>query len=148
MLKAGLIAAALMFFLVLVFSAGINPFCGLCAPIVTGLLAGYLTGTFEKNPQTVVGRGAGAAAIAGVAAVVAQMIASGISGAVGRGPDYAGLFGFRGDEAGIFWALQLCFGCVIGLVNLALAAGLGAIGGAIWKGTAGKNVTPSAPAAM
>jgi hypothetical protein len=145
MLKAGLIAAAVMFVLVLVFSAGINPFCGLCAPILVGLLAGYLTGVFEKNPQTVVGRGAGAAAIAGIAAVVAQMIASAISGAVRGGPDYAGLFGFRGDEAGLFWALQLCFGCVIGLVNLALAAGLGALGAAIWKGTAGKNVTPAAP---
>jgi hypothetical protein len=148
MLKAGLIAAAVMFVLVLVFAAGISPFCGLCAPIVTGLLAGYLTGVFEKNPQTVIGRGAGAAAIAGIAAVVAQMLASAISGLGRGGPGYGSMFGFRGDEAGLLWGVQLCFGCVIGLINLGLAAGLGAIGAAIWKGTAGKNATPAAPAAM
>jgi hypothetical protein len=148
MLKAGLIAAAVMFFLVLIFAAGISPFCGLCAPIVTGLLAGYLTGVFEKNPQTVVGRGAGAAAIAGIAAVVAQMLASAINGALRPGMDYSGLFGLSGDTPGVFWAIQLCVGCVIGLINLGLAAGLGAIGAAIWKGTAGKNVSPAAPAGM
>jgi hypothetical protein len=117
-------------------------------PILTGLWRATLTGVFEKNPQTVIGRGAGAAAIAGIAAVVAQMLASAINGALRPGADYSGLFGLSGDSQGVFWALQLCLGCVIGLVNLGIAAGLGAIGAAIWKGTAGKNATPTAPAVM
>ncbi|HMK08960.1 MAG TPA: hypothetical protein VK449_08025 [Anaerolineales bacterium] len=144
MLKAGLISAAVMFVLVLVFGAGVRPVCGLCVPILVGLLAGYLTGVFEKNPQTVVGRGAGAAAIAGVAAVVASLLASVIFGALHPGMRYSGYFGLRGDTPGFFWAMQLCIGCLVGLVNLALAAGLGALGGAIWKGTAGKTATPAA----
>jgi hypothetical protein len=147
MLKAGGIAAAIMFVVVLVLSAGLSPFCALCVPLVTGLLAGYLTGTFEKNPQTVIRRGAGAGAIAGAAAILAQMAASVINGLVLQNPDYQlnRALGVPATEPTMVWALQLGLACFVGSVNVALTAGLGALGGAIWKGTAGKATARAGP---
>lgn len=64
MLKSGLIAGAAMFIIVLI-AVIFSPFCALCAPLVVGLGAGYLTGVFEKTSETVIQRGAYAGAIAG-----------------------------------------------------------------------------------
>jgi len=150
MFKAGAIAAALMFVTVLVLSAALSPFCAFCVPLVTGILAGYLTGVFEKNPATVVGRGAGAGAIAGAVAIIAQMAASLINAAVMQNPNNQinRLLGVSATQPGMVWAVQLSTACCVGLINLGLAAGLGAIGGVLWKSTSGKSTTPAAPAGM
>jgi ABC-type uncharacterized transport system permease subunit len=146
MLKAGLIAGVGMFVVVLVLSAGLTPFCALCVPLVAGILAGYLTGVFEKNPQNVVGRGASAGAIAGAIALLAQMVASLINAAVLQSPENQlnRLMGIEPTAAGTVWAVQLGLACIVGLVNIALTAGLGAVGGVIWKSTGGKTAAPPA----
>ena len=150
MLKAGLIAGAGMFLVVLILSAGVSPFCALCVPLAVGIVAGYLTGVFEKNPLNVIGRGAGAGAIAGAIALVAQMAASVINAAVMQNPNYqlSRLLGTPAADSTTVWVLQLGLACVVGLVNIALTAGLGAVGGAIWKSTAGKTAAPAGPTGM
>jgi hypothetical protein len=141
MLKAGLIAGAGMFVLVLVVAI-FSPLCALCIPLFAGLGAGYLTGVFDKNPETVVIQGAYAGAIAGALGILGQMIASVVNGMVMQNPDYQinQMFGLPAADPTAVWISQLGIACCIGLVNVALTAGLGAGGGAIWKSTAGKQL--------
>jgi hypothetical protein len=146
MLKAGLIAGGVMFLFVLIGAAGVSPFCAFCVPLITGLGAGYLNGIFEKNSETAVQRGAYAGAIAGGLGLLAQMCASAINAFVLQNPQYQVInqsLDLPATDPGTVWMAQIGVGCCVGLVNLALNAGLGAGGGAIWKSTAGKNITPS-----
>jgi len=144
MLKAGLISGAVMFLFVLV-AAIFSPLCALCVPLLVGLAAGYLTGVFEKTPASTVQRGAYAGAIAGGLGIVGQLIASVINGFVMQNPDNQinDLFGVPAADPATVWISQLGFACCIGLINVALTAGFGAGGGAIWNGTAGKSTPPS-----
>jgi MFS family permease len=144
MLKAGLIAGAVMFFAVLI-TAVFSPLCALCVPILVGLGAGYLNGVFEKNTETAVQRGAYAGAIAGGLGILGQLIASVINAVVLQNPNNQinDALGLPIADPGMVWVSQLGVACCIGLVNVALSAGLGAGGGAIWKNTAGKTTPPS-----
>ena len=144
MLKSGLIAGAAMFVIVLI-AAIFSPFCALCAPLVVGLGAGYLTGVFEKTPETVVQRGPYAGAIAGGLGIVGQMIASVVNAAVLQNPNNQinPALGLPIADPAMVWVGQLAVACCIGLVNVGLSAGLGAGGGAIWKNTAGKASPPA-----
>lgn len=144
MVKAGLIAGAVMFVMVLV-AAVFSPFCALCVPLLAGLAAGYLNGTFEKNPATAVKNGAIAGAIAGGLGLVGQMLASVINAVVLQDPNNQinDLFGVPAADPSAVWIGQLGFACCIGLINVALTAGFGAAGGAIWNNTAGKSTPPS-----
>lgn len=144
MLKAGLIAGAVMFFSVLV-AALLSPLCALCVPVLVGLGAGYMNGMFEKNAETAVQRGAYAGAIAGGIGIVGQLIASVINAVVLQNPNNQinEALGLPIADPGMVWVSQLGVACCIGLVNVALSAGLGAGGGAIWKNTAGKTTPPS-----
>lgn len=148
MVKAGLISGGVAFVLVLIGAAGISPFCAICVPLVTGLLAGYLTGVFD-NPaiEERMKRGAGAGAIAGGLALVAGMIAAIINAVVLQNPDNQinELFGVPTVSAGTVWAAQLGINLCIGLVNIGLNAALGAGGIAIWGSTAGKNAIVESP---
>jgi len=150
MLKAGLISGSVAFVLVLIGAAGISPFCAICVPLLTGLLAGYLTGVFE---QPSIGermkRGASAGAIAGGLALFASMIAAVINAMFMQNPDNQinDLFGLPTVSPGMVWASQLVVNLCIGLVNVALNAALGAGGIAIWGSVAGNkeivNIPPS-----
>lgn len=145
MVKAGLISGGIMFLLVLIAASVISPLCALCVPLLSGLLAGYLTGTFEKMPDTVVTRGAMAGAIAGGIGIVGQIGASIINAAVMQNPEMQinRVLGLPPVDAGTMWALQIGMAFCVGLINVGLTAGLGAGGGAIWKGTAGKAQPPA-----
>jgi hypothetical protein len=140
MLKAGLISGGVMFVLVLFSAAVISPLCALCVPFVVGLLAGYLTGVFEKTPATVVNRGALAGAIAGGVGVLAQIGAAIINAAIMQDPSRQinNLLGLPTADPATVWIAQLGMAMCVGLLNVGLSAGLGAGGGAIWKGSAGK----------
>lgn len=150
MTKAIAVAGAVMFVVVLVLSAGLSPICALCVPLISGTLAGFLTGVWEKNPGTVVRRGATAGAIVGAIALVAQIGASLINAAILQDPDLQlnRAFGLPPTEASLVWAVQLGVACFVGLVNVGLTAGLGAAGGALWKSTSGNAMTPAAPTGM
>jgi hypothetical protein len=123
----------------------ISPLCALCVPLLSGLLAGYLTGTFEKLPETVVTRGALAGAIAGGIGIVGQIIASIINAAVMQNPEYQinRVLGLPSVDPVTMWAVQIGMAFCVGLINVGLTAGLGAGGGAIWKNTAGKPQPPA-----
>jgi hypothetical protein len=140
--KAAAVAGVTMLVVVLVLSAGLSPLCTFCVPLLTGTLAGYLTGVWEKDPASVVRRGAGAAAIAGAIAIVGQLLASGINAAVMQNPEYQlqRAFGLPATEPTTVWILQFTTGCVVGLINIGLSAAMGAVGGSLWKGTAGKSL--------
>ncbi|MGD0610623.1 MAG: hypothetical protein ABSB41_03840 [Anaerolineales bacterium] len=142
MIKSGLIVGAGMFICVLL-AAVISPLCALCVAIFAGLGAGYLTGVFEK-PQSspeVIRRGAGAGAIAGGMAILAQILAAVINAAILQNPQYQvwRTFGLPLQASTSILAEQLLAGACIGILNVGIAAGLGAGGGAIWYSTAGKK---------
>lgn len=149
MVKAGLFAGAAMLVLVLV-GAIFSPLCALCVPLVAGLAAGYMTGMFEKMPATTVKNGAIAGAIAGGLGIVGQLIAAVINAAVMQNPDNQinQLLGVPPSDASAIWMTQVGFACCLGLINVALTAGFGAGGGAIWNNTAGKTTPPSDPTDM
>ncbi len=145
MIKAGLIGGGVMFLFVLIAAASISPLCALCVPLLGGLLAGYLTGTFEKLPETVVTRGAIAGAIAGAIGIVGQFGAAVINAAVMQNPNNQvnQLLGLPPSDPATVWIAQLGMALCLGLVNVGLTAALGAGGGAIWKGSAGKSQPPA-----
>lgn len=149
MLKAGLIAGVVAFILVLIGAAVVSPFCAICVPLVSGLLAGYLTGVFD-NPSVEerTKRGASAGAIAGVLALVGGMIAAIINAVVLQNPENQfinELAGLPTASPGAVWVAQLGTNFCVGLVNIALNAALGAGGIAIWSNTAGKNTNAEPP---
>jgi hypothetical protein len=157
MIKAGLIAGAVAFVMVVAAGAVVSPFCTPCAGILVGLLAGYLAGVFDKplNGGAGAKSGAVAGAIAGVLGILGNFTAGVINGlvvnpaAVGALARQFGLTAPSMDQSTI-WVSQLTMACCIGLVNLVLMAGLGAAGGALWtsfnkQNPAGMN-TPLPPA--
>ena len=145
MLKAGLIAGAVMFVFVLLSASVVSPLCALCVPLIAGLAAGYLNGVFEKDPVTVVQRGAYAGAIAGGFGIFGQMIASLINSFVMQNPEFQinQALGLPASDPATVWMAQIGIACCVGLVNVVLTAGFGAGGGAIWRNTAGKSTPPS-----
>jgi uncharacterized BrkB/YihY/UPF0761 family membrane protein len=145
--KAAAIAGATMFAMVLVLSAGLSPLCAFCVPLLTGTLAGYLTGLWEKDAESVVRRGATAGALAGGIAIAGQLIASLINAAVMQNPEYQlnQAFGVPATEPTLVWVLQLGMACFVGLVNVGLAAALGAVGGSLWRSLSNKPASPSGP---
>jgi len=152
MLKAGLIAGGVAFILVLIGAAGISPFCALCVPLVSGLLAGYLTGVFDSPlVEERMKRGASAGAIAGGLALVAGLIAAIINAFVLQNPENQfvnELAGLPTTSPAVVWVAQIGVNFCVGLVNVALNAALGAGGIAIWSNTAGKSANAEPPAAM
>lgn len=143
MIKSGLIVGAGMFIGVLLAAALISPLCASCVAIFAGLGAGYLTGVYEKPRSSPEGirRGAGAGAIAGGMAILGQILAAVINAAILQNPHYQfwRTFGLPLQSSTSILAAQLLGGVCIGVVNVGIAAGLGAGGGAIWYSTTRKN---------
>ena len=141
MLKAGLIMGGVT--LVLVFGASMfSPLCALCVALFTGLGAGYLAGVFDKpvdSPQAIK-NGASAGAIAGGMGIIGQAIAAVVNSlVVANNPAVYELFGLPPSDPQTVWMMQLGFACCMGLLNVALMAGLGVAGGAIWFQMTGKK---------
>jgi len=148
MLKSGLIIGGVMFVLAIGGSL-ISPICVPCLALFAGLGAGYLVGLFDKPglQNGAVRGGASAGAIGGVGALIGQLIGGGIN-AVIVGPEGAQQFiqqlapdlatsGATDPTAyyiGVFGSA-----CCIGLFNVAIMAGLGALGGLLWWNMTGKN---------
>lgn len=151
MLKAGLIAGGVAIVLVLIGSVGISPFCAVCVPFITGLLAGYLTGVFDKpSIEARIKRGAGAGAIGGALALIASLVAGIVNAIFLQNPDNQinDLLGLPNASPATVWIGQLGVNFCIGLVSLGLNAALGAGGIAIWASTSGKNKNVESPPSM
>ncbi len=146
MLKSGLITAGVM----LLLGAGVSllsPICVPCLAIFVGLGAGYLVGLFDKPASNgaVAKGGAAAGAIGGVGAVIGHLIGGAINVVI-VGPEKAielmRQFGLPVDAASspaAYYAGAFGGACCIGLIDLLLLAGLGALGGLLWWQITGKN---------
>lgn len=143
MLKAGsigLVVGAL-------FGIGITlliPYCTPCAAIVIGLGVGYLACLWGKpvEQSTAAGLGAKAGAVAGAGSLVGQLLGMLLNGLL-VGPQGAAealaRFGLQPETMSprLYWITQIAVNTSCGLTNVALAAGLGALGALLWQQTAG-----------
>lgn len=145
MLKSALISGALAFLFILVASL-LTPFCAFCVSLFTGLLAGYLTGVFEKPPaEQLTKRTALAGAIAGAFGFFASMAGAVINAFIAQNPEFQinRLLGLPPADPTTVWIASLVLNFCIGLFNIGFHALLGIGGGVIWKNTAGKQAQAS-----
>ena len=147
MLKSGLIIGAVSLLLSAIAGAVVSPLCGFCVGIFAGLAAGYVAGLFDKPADSgaAAKSGASAGAIAGVGALIGLMVAGGIN-AVLVGPEAAaqmmqGLGLPSSDDPAAYYAGAIGGPCCMGLLNIALMAGLGALGGMLWYQVSGKKAS-------
>lgn len=161
MFKSGLILAAVMLIVggILAF---FFPLCVPCLAHVAGAGAGYLAALWDQPADNgkSVQRGAGAGAIGGVGALVGHLAGS-LAAAAYVGPQGAldvlrqlcidtGAADATSPVA--YYGGALFTGCCFGLFEVALMAGLGALGGVLWWQMTGKNragglgTPPSMPA--
>jgi hypothetical protein len=148
MFKSGLIVGGVSFILAILAGAVVSPLCGLCVGVVAGLAAGYVAGLFDKPADSSASTkaGAGAGAIAGIGGLIGLVVAGGIN-AIIVGPEGAAQvvqsFGLETTaDPTTYYISAIGLPCCIGLFNIALMAGLGALGGMLWYQTSGKNRTP------
>jgi len=148
MLKAGLIGLLVGG----LFGLGITlvfPYCTPCAAIPIGLGVGFLACLWDKPADGGSGAGLGAksGAIAGAGGLFGQVIGTIINGMVvgpEKAAEFSAMIGLPATQldTGTYWAFQIVINGVCGLTNVALAAGLGALGGLLWYQTVGKNQAP------
>jgi hypothetical protein len=135
-----------------IFGLGVTlvmPYCTPCAAIVVGLGVGFLACLWDK-PATGgsgAGLGAKAGAIAGVGHLGGQLLGMLVNSLL-VGPEGAAEFA---SQLGLqtaaltpaqYWITQVVINGGCGITNIAIAAGLGALGGYLWFQTIGKNQTP------
>ena len=148
MLKAGLIGAGVGFVLAIIASL-ITPFCNPCVALLLGLGVGALAAMWER-PATSgasAGEGAKAGAIAAVGGMVGQMIGAVINGLIVGPGGVAEIYRQFDIQVPMtpqyYWVANLGSNCLCAVVNVALGAGLGAIGGLLWYQISGKNQPPA-----
>ncbi len=149
MVKSGLIIGAIAFLLAIALGATISPLCTICIAIFAGLGAGYLAGVFDKpmNQGDSTKAGAGAGAIAMGLQLLGGLIAGVINAFLLPNTGYLDMMRQFGVETSpnMVWVGQIGGACCAGIFNLALGAGLGALGGILWWSMTGKNSSPTVP---
>nr|HID13992.1 hypothetical protein [Anaerolineae bacterium] len=150
MLKAGLIGAGIGFVLAII-AALITPLCNPCVALLLGLGVGALAAVRER-PATSgdsAGEGAKAGTIATVGSLVGQMIGAVANGFIVGPEGIANLYRQFDIQVPLtpqsYWTYLLCSNCLCAVVNVALGAGLGALGGILWYQISGKNLPPASP---
>ncbi len=148
MLKAGLIGLAVGG----LFGLGITlvlPYCTPCAAIVIGLGAGFLACLWDKPATSGAGAGLGAktGAIAGIGHLGGQLLGMVLNGLFVGPEGAAELLTQLGIDTSAmdtttYWVSQIVINGGCGITNIAVAAGLGALGGLLWHQTLGKNQVP------
>lgn len=141
MIKSGLILAVVALLLSIGSSILISPLCVPCIGLVLGLVAGYLACVFDNPSENgeAVKSGALAGAIGGAGALLGQIIGAGIN-AVLVGPEQSWkLLSDWGMDPGnldafasTYWLSTVGINCCSGLLDVALMAGLGALGAVLW----------------
>jgi hypothetical protein len=152
MLKAGLIGAGIGFVLAIV-AALITPFCNPCLALVLGLGIGALAAAWERpaTSGTSAGEGAKAGAIAAVGGLVGQIVGAVANGFIVGPTGAAELFDQLDIDMPVeltsqsYWIYNIGCNCLCAVVNVALGAGLGALGGLLWYQISGKNQPPTSP---
>lgn len=149
MLRSGLIIGLFSLFFVLGISVTISPICAPCLTVFFGLAAGYFSGVFDKpfSKDEITKQGANAGLIAGGLAFIGQVIASVINGIV-VGPEGANAFGnaigFASSiDADRYYISLVALTICVGVLNLGIMAGFGALGGMAWWRFSGKKAAPA-----
>ena len=150
MLKAGLIGAGVGFVLALV-AALVTPFCNPCVAVLLGLGVGVLAAVWERPVTSGAGAGQGAkaGAIAAAGGLLGQMIGAVANGLM-VGPEGAAQLYRQLNiqvplDAQTYWIYNIGGNCLCSAFNVALGAGLGALGGLLWYQVKGKNQPPASP---
>lgn len=150
MSRSGIIVGIFSLIFVLGISVTISPFCAPCLTIFLGLAAGYFAGVFEKSSSRdeITKQGANAGLIAGGLSFVGQVIASIINGIV-VGPEGASAFGsvlgLTGSiDAESYYVSLVALTICVGVLNLGIMAGFGALGGIAWWQFSGKDAVVDA----
>jgi hypothetical protein len=157
MLKSSLIAVPVTVIVILV-TGFLSELCCCASPvaaIVLGLATGALCAFFENPVQKnrAIKRGAIAGAIAGLAALPAQVLGEIVVALLlaGSGKVDISLFGLPAASATVDlwnWALNAFFAASLyGLIAAVIMAGMGAVGAALWFRIARKGTTVSISAA-
>jgi hypothetical protein len=155
MQKAGLIVGGVMLILGTICAVIVPILCVPCVALFAGIGAGYLAGQFDRPPTSgaAAQKGAGAGAIGGIGAVLAHM-AGGIFNGFVIGPEGSVQFlrdlgievgSSAADPVG-FWTGTLGMACCLGIFEVALMAGVGALGGFLWYQMTGSKGAPATPA--
>jgi len=143
MLKSGLILGVVALLLA-IGAALLSPLCVPCLTLLLGLGAGYLAGAFDKPSEKrgSTKSGAIAGAIGGAGALIGQAVGAVInSQLVGPGGAIQLIrqLGIQlpsgatpADIATGYWGGVIGSTCCLGLFDVALMAGLGALGGLLW----------------
>ena len=143
MLKSGLILGVVALLLA-IGAALLSPLCVPCLTLLLGLGAGYLAGAFDKPSEKrgSTKSGAIAGAIGGAGALIGQAVGAVInSQLVGPGGAIKLIrqLGIQlpsgatpADIATGYWGGVIGSTCCLGLFDVALMAGLGALGGLLW----------------
>jgi hypothetical protein len=146
-LKSGLIFGGLALVLGTA-SVLLSPVCLPCLAIFFGLGAGYLAGVFDKPVENRAATKLGtiAGAIGGVGALLGQLIGSAIKSSM-MGPEkFASLLhqlgvpiSSPGRVAASYYGGLVGITCCAGVLDVALMAGFGALGGLLWWQFSGKG---------
>ena len=150
MLKAGLIGAGVGFVLAII-AALITPFCNPCVALLLGLGVGVLAAVWEQpvTSGASAGEGAKGGAIAAVGNLVGQMIGAVANGLIVGPRGVAEIYRQFDIQIPLtpqyYWILNLGGNCLCAVVNVALGAALGAVGGLLWYQITGKSQPPAGP---
>lgn len=154
MLKSGLIIGGVMLVLGSILGY-LFPLCIPCLALFAGAGAGYLAGMFDKTmgQGASAKSGAGAGAVGGVGALIGH-VGGGMATALTIGPEGSAelmrQFGIdvpasAASGGPAYYASAFGASCCFGLFEVALMAGLGALGGLLWYQMTGKNMAGGAP---
>ncbi|MBN1428085.1 MAG: hypothetical protein JXB07_06845 [Anaerolineae bacterium] len=151
MYKSGIILAVVALVVVVGLTL-LSPICTPCGALLLGLGAGFLAGVFDKPLDNGGSAKAGAIAggIGGIGALLGQAIGA-LLNSVLLGPEgTAELLSQMGVDVGSdaayassYWVSTIGMAACVGIFNIALMAGLGALGGLLWWQVTGKNTAAS-----
>ena len=152
MKKSGLITGGAALLLTFGAAIVISPLCAPCLTAFLGLLAGYLTGAFDRPDEQsrVIKSGALAGLLGGIGMLLGQVLGAVVNG-VTVGPEgIARMLAQMGVPAGgpaqvaqYYWiALSLSTACLI-VFDVALISGFGALGGLLWWKISGNMQNPT-----
>lgn len=156
MFKSGLIIGVVALLLA-IGAALLSPLCVPCLTLLLGLGAGYLAGAFDKpfDNRGSARSGAIAGAIGGIGALIGQAVGAVINSQIVGAEGAIRLIRQLGiqlplgttpaDIAAGYWGGMIGSTCCLGLFDVALMAGLGALGGLLWRQMSGSKRTVSTP---
>ena len=138
MIKAGLVGALASFVYVMSLTL-VSPFCTVCITPPLGIGVGYLANRFDKPIKLTSSLSVGAVAggIAGIAALVAQMLATVVNGILVTNwsglPAMVRAWGLvQFPRAPEYWQTTLLTNSFCSVVNLVIIVALGMLGGMMW----------------